>query len=372
MKCKNCGAELSDSARFCVQCGARTERKQIVQNNYNQDFQSRQQLKQQVPRQSQMPQKGTGAKMNSAAIAIVAAIAMIIAGAAAFVFVAKPKMDQASDYKQAIAYASAGDYKQAADMFAYLGDYKDSEQKYLESKMEEAKKLLKEKDDFDTNFSEAEEILTSVEEKQSKLTEDGKRKLENLQEQCRNYKKASQYMEDENYEDAKEILQKMDPYPAVEAKLDSCNANLQSAPTTKLYGSSGQNYDSIDHYDSDDDYDDNSYDEYDNYDDDSYEDYDDESDEYIIPYSDSVLLSEEDVEDLTWREVALARNEIYARHGYIFTKDATKEYFSSKDWYNGTVSDQMKIYKNFSDVERKNVDFLSDYEEERFGGRYSW
>ena len=209
-KCKNCGAPLDGNTKFCTQCGVKVEMNQpaqvkhpvpptdIRQNDHPIPPTGRRQINPSVP-----PVGTTQNKANPAVIAIVVAIAVVIAGAAAFALVMKPKMEQASDYKQAISYASAGDYKQAADIFAYLGDYKDSEQKYLESKMEEAKKLIKGEDDFDTNFSEAGEILTSVEEKQSKLTEDGKRKLENLQEQCSNYKKAVQHMDNGNYDDAK-------------------------------------------------------------------------------------------------------------------------------------------------------------------------
>lgn len=391
--CKNCGTVLDDRARFCTKCGAKVERNQPVQNNYNQNVQGQQQLQKQMPSeqqlynqmpakqqlnspmpaQNQVTQTNTGTKVNIVAIAIVAAIAVMIAGVAAFVLVVKPKMEQASDYKQAIAYASSGDYKQAADMFAYLGSYKDSEQKWAENKIKEAKQFIKAENDFDSNFSEAEEILETLEEKESLLAETEKKTLKKLQEQCRNYRIVKEYMYDGEYEEAKEILQKMDICQAVESKLEECNKSIQEETSNDLYGNSGENYDSIDDYYEDNDYEDDYYEEND-YEDDYYEDddYDDESDDYIIPYSASVLLSEADVEDLSWEEVALARNELYARHGYIFTKDRTKDYFEDKDWYVGTVSDQMKIYKEFSDIERKNVDFLADYEERTYGGKYSW
>lgn len=35
MKCKNCGAELPDLAKFCVQCGAKVERKPEEQEHKN-------------------------------------------------------------------------------------------------------------------------------------------------------------------------------------------------------------------------------------------------------------------------------------------------------------------------------------------------
>lgn len=57
-----------------------------------------------------------------------------------------------------------------------------------------------------------------------------------------------------------------------------------------------------------------------------------ESSEYIFP-SDREYLTKKQLEGLTKDDVALIRNEIYARHGYIFNSEAYKQYFSSKSWY---------------------------------------
>ncbi len=42
---------------------------------------------------------------------------------------------------------------------------------------------------------------------------------------------------------------------------------------------------------------------------------------------------EDDLKNLTKDQLGLARNEIFARHGYVFTNDEYKKYFSSKSWY---------------------------------------
>lgn len=55
---------------------------------------------------------------------------------------------------------------------------------------------------------------------------------------------------------------------------------------------------------------------------------------YILPNASTRLLGESDLEGLSNYELALARNEIYARHGYEFSKDIFRNYFSKKTWYN--------------------------------------
>ena len=51
---------------------------------------------------------------------------------------------------------------------------------------------------------------------------------------------------------------------------------------------------------------------------------------------------------------AYGRNEIYARHGYSFTKASYKKYFQSKSWYKaGGFST-----KDISDIEWYNMDLI--------------
>ncbi len=59
---------------------------------------------------------------------------------------------------------------------------------------------------------------------------------------------------------------------------------------------------------------------------------------YILPDSDSCYLTESDLAGLTKEELRLARNEIYARHGYIFEDAELQAYFESQSWYHGTVN----------------------------------
>lgn len=85
--------------------------------------------------------------------------------------------------------------------------------------------------------------------------------------------------------------------------------------------------------------------------------------DYIISYSDTYLLTEEDVEDLTVQEINYAKNEIYARHGRKFASNELQNYFNSKDWYYGTIEPEDFDGGHYlSDIENKNAAFLSEVE----------
>ncbi len=54
---------------------------------------------------------------------------------------------------------------------------------------------------------------------------------------------------------------------------------------------------------------------------------------YIIPDSSSRRLSASELYGYSSNTLALIRNEIYARNGYVFSKQQYRDYFSSKAWY---------------------------------------
>jgi hypothetical protein len=79
------------------------------------------------------------------------------------------------------------------------------------------------------------------------------------------------------------------------------------------------------------------------------------------PYvSDSRILTENDIWGKSKSDIRIMRNEIYARHGYVFKSNDLQEYFSKKAWYNGTVYDANNITFNF--YEKKNIEFLKNHE----------
>lgn len=86
--------------------------------------------------------------------------------------------------------------------------------------------------------------------------------------------------------------------------------------------------------------------------------------EYIFPDSDSRYLTEDELIDLDSDALKLARNEIFARHGYIFKDKGLQEYFDSTTWYKGTVvGEDFDMEKEFNDFEKANVALIGSIEE---------
>lgn len=84
-----------------------------------------------------------------------------------------------------------------------------------------------------------------------------------------------------------------------------------------------------------------------------------ESNSYIFPYSDRVKLTQSDILALDRDMWAYARNEIYARHGYVFNKAEFASYFTSKGWYKPGGFKTSDL----SDIEWYNMELIRDMEE---------
>ena len=89
---------------------------------------------------------------------------------------------------------------------------------------------------------------------------------------------------------------------------------------------------------------------------DDWGDYDD----YIFPESSYEYLSRSDVLSIPKSMWAYARNEIYARHGYVFKTARYARYFENKNWYYPGGFDTGDL----SDVEWYNMDLIKSMEEE--------
>lgn len=89
----------------------------------------------------------------------------------------------------------------------------------------------------------------------------------------------------------------------------------------------------------------------------------DESQEsdYIIADSDKRLLTESDLQGLSNLKISLAVNEIYARHGRLFKDQSIQDYFNGCSWYSGYILPEEFDDSVFSDIEKKNVEFLAKY-----------
>ena len=81
--------------------------------------------------------------------------------------------------------------------------------------------------------------------------------------------------------------------------------------------------------------------------------------DYIFP-SDRQYITESDMAGWDQKTALLARNEIFARHGYVFQTQEIQNYFAAKSWYTPNSSYDGS---DLSDVEKANVDTLSASEQ---------
>ncbi len=88
--------------------------------------------------------------------------------------------------------------------------------------------------------------------------------------------------------------------------------------------------------------------------------------DYFLPDSDHSYVTQSALSQLTKEELELARNEIFARHGYAFQEQRIRNYFESKSWYHATVQpgdfyDQV----TFNEYEQKNISYIQEEEAKR-------
>ena len=97
--------------------------------------------------------------------------------------------------------------------------------------------------------------------------------------------------------------------------------------------------------------------------------------DYICPYSSFRLITKQDMtelmaeypKDLFPGQRSLAQmiiNEIYARYGYEFKDPELNDYFEQFYWYSSLrdrISNVDNIYRQMSEIEKKNVEFLKTY-----------
>ena len=86
------------------------------------------------------------------------------------------------------------------------------------------------------------------------------------------------------------------------------------------------------------------------------------SNDYIFYDSAVRYLTDAEVSALSLQQMCYARNEIYARRGYIFQSQELRDYFGSKGWYNPTVPAASFSDQVFNSVEIANIDILKRYE----------
>lgn len=80
---------------------------------------------------------------------------------------------------------------------------------------------------------------------------------------------------------------------------------------------------------------------------------------YIIEDSNTRVISESELTNLTPWQLKVARNEIYARHGRPFVHKDLQCYFAKQSWYK---QDPNFSESSLSAVEKKNVETIKAYE----------
>lgn len=91
------------------------------------------------------------------------------------------------------------------------------------------------------------------------------------------------------------------------------------------------------------------------------DDYSGGVEEYLLPESNTRYLTEWDIAGFSSSELRIAKNEIYARHGRMFTSEDLNLYFNSKSWYQGTVAPENFSESVFSQVEKENILFIQKH-----------
>lgn len=84
-------------------------------------------------------------------------------------------------------------------------------------------------------------------------------------------------------------------------------------------------------------------------------------DGYLFPGSDSRYIDPEELSGCSDSQLGYIRNEIFARHGYIFQTDKYNNYFGSKNWYypNSYTTDNVN---DLNAYEKYNVELIKSLE----------
>jgi YARHG domain len=84
----------------------------------------------------------------------------------------------------------------------------------------------------------------------------------------------------------------------------------------------------------------------------------------LWPWTSERLVTEYDLQGMSGRELELMRNEIYARHGWVFRRPDLRRYFEGQPWYranNDGLANRI-VEAELSGVERRNVQMIREQE----------
>lgn len=90
--------------------------------------------------------------------------------------------------------------------------------------------------------------------------------------------------------------------------------------------------------------------------------------DYYFADSDSRYLTDEELSKYSSKDLELAKNEIYARHGRKFVTESIAAYFNSKSWYKGTIDPEtFDASQNsvFNEYEVANIEKIAQWEQKQ-------
>ena len=79
-----------------------------------------------------------------------------------------------------------------------------------------------------------------------------------------------------------------------------------------------------------------------------------------FPEGSERLLTDKDLEFLSAWGYAVMKNEIFARHGMIFSAGMLKDHFEKQSWYHATTT---SVKGKLSNIEKSNLAFMENYKD---------
>lgn len=83
-----------------------------------------------------------------------------------------------------------------------------------------------------------------------------------------------------------------------------------------------------------------------------------------FPFTSTRLLNENELLDFTAWELKIMRNEIFARHGYVFQTEVMYNYFNAQPWYGKVekLNNNNNVINYLSYIEQENVKLIKKIE----------
>ena len=82
---------------------------------------------------------------------------------------------------------------------------------------------------------------------------------------------------------------------------------------------------------------------------------------YLYP-SDTHLITEDELKEMTRTEIKNIYWEIYARHGYTFDGELADYFENNHEWYLPTTTDEAKVESQFNSIEKRNKETIYNYQ----------